>query len=385
MTSPTDRRADLDWLRVSAFALLILYHSGMAWSGWSWHVTDQQSADWLRWAMRFTNRWRMPLIFLVSGAAVMLALGRRAGGEFVLDRLRRLALPLAFGMLVIVPPQVYAERLHRGQFAGSYLDWLPHAFDGGAYPAGNISWHHLWFVAYVLILTLVLLPLLLWLRGARIEAAYRVVARRHLYWLAILPLVAAHLFLAPISRNPGGVVGDWFGLCYYGTLLLYGALLYRRGELLDAVMRARWVALAIGVAAFALLDHLFFTGVRASIATDERPLYALLSGVNTTAWLLAIVGFARRHLTRRPAFLAYATEAVYPFYILHQTITVIAVYWLVRTGLPVGTKFALAALVTFAGSWLLYEFVVRRVGMLRPLFGLKVARHRPLAQTVAHR
>jgi len=383
-TAPTDRRADLDWLRVTAFALLIFYHAGMAWSGWSWHITDPDSATWLRAAMRFTNRWRMPLIFLVSGAAVMLALGRRGGGAFVLDRLKRLALPLVFGMLVIVPPQVYAERLHRGQFTGSYLDWLPQAFDGGAYPAGNISWHHLWFVAYVLVLTLVLLPLFLWLRGARLEPVYRVVARWHLYWLAALPLIAAQLWLAPLSRNPNGLVGDWFGLVYYGVLLLYGALLFRGSALLEALLRGRWMALAVGVGAFALLDHLFFDAVRPTIAPADRPLYALLSGINTLAWLLAIVGFARRHLTRRPAFLAYATEAVYPFYILHQTITVIAVYWLVRSGLPVGAKFAFAAIATFAGSWLLYEFVVRRVAVLRPLFGLKVAPRLLRAQTAAH-
>ena len=380
----TDRRADLDWLRVTAFGLLILYHAGMAWSGWSWHITDADSAAWLREGMRFTNRWRMPLIFVVSGAAVMLALGKRSGGAFVLDRLKRLLLPLSFGMLVIVPPQVYAERLHRGQFTGSYLDWLPHAFDGGAYPVGNISWHHLWFVAYVLILTLVLLPVFLWLRNARLEPVYRVVARRHLYWLAALPLVAAHLFLAPISRNPNGLVGDWFGLVYYGVLLLYGALLFRSAPLLDALLRARFVSLAIGIGAFVALDQLFFTAVRPSITPDDRPLYALLSGINTLAWLLAIIGFARRYLTRRPAFLAYATEAVYPFYILHQTITVIAVFWLVRSGLPVGAKFALAASVTFVGTWLLYEFVVRRIAILRPLFGLKVAPPRALAQTALH-
>ena len=380
--APTARRADLDWLRVLAFGLLILYHAGMAWSGWTWHINDEQSAEWLRAAMRFTNRWRMPLLFLVSGAAVMLALGGRSGADFVLDRLKRLGLPLVFGMLVIVPPQIYAERLHRGQFAGSYLDWLPHAFDGGAYPQGNLSWHHLWFVAYALILTLVLLPLLLWLRGARLERIYAVVARRHLYWLAALPLIAAHLWLAPISRNPNGLIGDWFGLAYYGTLLLYGALLFRDSALLDALMRRRWVALAIGVAAFALLDHLFFDAVRPTVTSDNRPLYALLSGVNTLAWLLAITGFARRHLTRRPAFLAHATEAVYPFYILHQTITVIAVYWLVKSGLPVGAKFALAAVITFVVTWLLYECVVRRVAALRPLFGLKVAPRLSHAQTV---
>lgn len=140
MTTPlfAARRADLDWLRVLAFSLLIFYHAGMAWSGWNWHLTSAESMDWLREAMRFLNRWRMPLIFLVSGAAVMLALGARTPGAFIVDRLKRLLLPLAFGMLVLVPPQVYLERLHRGRYTGSFLQWLPQAFDG-TYPFGNTS------------------------------------------------------------------------------------------------------------------------------------------------------------------------------------------------------------------------------------------------------
>lgn len=159
-----NRRSDLDWLRVTAFGLLILYHSGMAWSGWHWHLNSSEDIAWLREAMRFVNRWRMPLIFLVSGGAIVLALGRRSPGAFAVDRLRRLLLPLAFGMVVLVPPQVYAERHFSGQFAGSFLEWLPEAFRG-TYPAGNLSWHHLWFVAYVLVLTFVLLPCFLWARS----------------------------------------------------------------------------------------------------------------------------------------------------------------------------------------------------------------------------
>ena len=93
------RRSDLDWLRVLAFGLLIAYHAGMAWSGWSWHLTSADDIDWLREAMRFVNRWRMPLIFVVSGAAIMLALGSRPAGVFAMDRVRRLLVPLVRGQL----------------------------------------------------------------------------------------------------------------------------------------------------------------------------------------------------------------------------------------------------------------------------------------------
>ena len=374
-TLANDRRADLDWLRVIAFGLLILYPAGMAWSGWSWHVTSPESIGWLREAMRFLNRWRMPLIFLVSGGAVVLALGARPSGAFVSDRLKRLGLPLLFGMAVLVPPQVYLERLWRGQFTGSFLQWLPQAFDG-VYPAGNTSWHHLWFLAYVLVLTLVLLPIFLWARGAGGQAALsragHVVARTGLHWAMALPLAASILWLAPVSYNTNGLIGDLHGLVYYGLLLLYGAFLFGSPELLAALERHRFLSLAVGVAAYAALYVVFVDGaVRPVIAPPDRPPYALLSAVNTMAWLFAILGFARRHLARRPAFLAEATEAVYPFYLLHQTVTVIAVYWLLTLGVPPVAGFFAAVLATFGGSWAIYACLVKPWRWIRPLFGMK--------------
>ena len=372
----TTRRADLDWLRVIAFGLLILYHAGMAWSGWSWHVTSPDSIDWLREAMRFLNRWRMPLLFLVSGAAIMLALGDRTSGGFVVDRLKRLLLPLAFGMLVIVPPQVYLERLYRGQFMGSFFDWLPQAFSGGAYPNGNLSWHHLWFLAYVLVLTLVLLPVFLWARSPTgrdtVERAGRTAARFGLQWLMVLPLAASILWLAPISHNINGLVGDWTGLVSCGALLLFGAFIFGSTDLLNALRRQRLLSLAIGVAAYAAPYVGFFQGtVRPVISPEARPGFALLSAINTMAWLFAILGFAHRYLARRPAFLAEATEAVYPFYILHQTVTVIAVYWLLTMGVPPLAGFILAVVATFAGTWAIYAGLVRPWRWVRPLFGMK--------------
>jgi peptidoglycan/LPS O-acetylase OafA/YrhL len=372
------RRADLDWLRVLAFGLLIAYHAGMAWSGWSWHVTSIDSIDWLREGMRFVNRWRMPLIFVVSGAAIALALGSRSPKTFALDRMRRLAVPLLFGMIVIVPPQIYLERVYRGQFTGSFFEWLPQAFQGGPYPNGNLSWHHLWFLAYVLVLTFVLLPYFLWARSERGKAALaragQMTARYGLLWLMVLPLAASLLWLAPISYNANGLIGDWHGLVYYGALLLYGAFLFGSPELLSALNRQRWLSFAVGVAAYATFNVLFVGGaVRPVIADTARPAYALVSSVNTMAWLFAIIGFANRHLTRRPAFLSEATEAVYPFYILHQTVTVIAVYWLLQIGAPPVAGFILAVLATFMATSVIYFGLVRPLWFLRPLFGLKAA------------
>ncbi|HEX2885915.1 acyltransferase family protein [Vineibacter terrae] len=379
MTIPSaiDRRADIDWLRVCAFGLLILYHAGMAYNSWTWHVKDPQHAQWLEIVMRFMNRWRMPLVFLVSGAAILLALGRRSPSAFVRDRLQRLLLPLAFGMLVIVPPQVYLERLQRGQFSGSYLEFLPHAFTG-VYPAGNMSWHHLWFLAYVLVLTLALLPLFLWMRsragGVWLDRlSQRAADHGALLWLLALPPAAVSFWLTPLSSNRNGLVGDWVGLAGAALLLLYGALLFRSPALLQALARQRWTSLGVGALTYGVLHAVFFSDPAwPAPALAGRLDHHLLEAVNTLAWLFAIVGFFTRHMTQRSAALAYATEAVYPFYILHQTVTVIVAYYLAAADLPGTVKFLITAGATFLGTWLIYEGLVRRIDLLRPLFGLKM-------------
>jgi glucan biosynthesis protein C len=376
------RRADLDWLRVLAFGLLIFYHAGMAWSGWHWHLNSAEPIGWLREGMRFLNRWRMPLVFAVSGGAVALALGQRTPLAFIGDRLRRLLIPLVFGMLVIVPPQVYAERHYYGQFAGSFLEWLPQAFVG-TYPKGNVSWHHLWFLIYVLIQTFVLLPYFLWARSARGQALQSDAARRlgpvGGHWLMALPLAASIVWLAPISRNPNGLIGDWYGLVYYGLVLLYGGFIFGTPEMLATLNRQRFVSLAVGVSSYAALYVVFFKGsVLPDIPSGARPEFALLSAVNTLAWIFSAVGFANRHLSRRPAFLRQATDAVFPVYILHQTATVIVVYWMLTFKVPPVAGFFIAVVGTFGISWVLYALVVRRVSWLRPLFGMK-GRSLPLA------
>jgi len=139
-----------------------------------------------------------------------------------------------------------------------------------------------------------------------------------------------------------------------------------------ALQRQRYFSVAVGVAAYACLYLVFIKGeIRPVIAAEVRSAYALLSAINTMAWLFAILGFGHRYLTRRPAFLAEATEAVYPFYLIHQTVAVIAVYWLLTAGVPSLAAFILTVLATFLGTWLVYAGLVRPWGWVRPLFGMK--------------
>ena len=373
-----DRRPDLDWLRVLAFALLILYHAGFAWTGWGWHLDSNDTLPWLAAAMRFTNRWRIPLIYMVAGGAVVLALGQRSARTFAMDRIRRLLLPLVFGVLVLVPPQVYLERRWKGAFAGSFVQWLPHAYD-----RGNLAWNHLWFVAYVLLMTFALLPVFLWARtphGHAVQAGVaKAMMRANLHWLMAVPIALAMLLLAPITRNVNYLVGDWYGIASAALLMLYGGFIFNAPEMLAVLNRQCWIAVAVGTVAFFALDLLVFQAPPgAHVRVLGVPVYAPLSAINMIGWLFAAVGLANRYLQSRPRFLIWATEALYPFYMIHQTVTVIAVYWLLWWRVPPFPAFLLTVVATFGGTALIYAGAVRPWPWVRPLFGLK-----PLARRSA--
>ncbi|MFI4999605.1 MAG: acyltransferase family protein [Reyranellales bacterium] len=376
MPYPASRRAEFDWLRVVALGMLIVFHSAIGFGSWPWHVTDPHHSLLLDGFLDFLLRWRVSLVFIVSGAAVMLALGRRSPSAILRERLIRLAVPLLFGVLVIVPPQIYLERVQRGQFHGSFLDFLPQAFNG-FYPDGNLSWNHLWFIPYVLVLTALALPLFHWARSPaarrRLDRLMRAMADRHLYWLLLVPLVLADIVLRGQSNDDHSFLGDLHGWMEFATLFVLGGILAEWPRVLAAVQRERYAALAAAVAAYGtlMMEWPSIGENPAALPAAESIAWACASAINQLAWVLAFVGFLTRHLNRGSPLLAYATEAALPVYILHQSLIVFAVYHLHHVNWPLGTKIFLTLSFTLAGSAALYEIVIRRSTWLRLLFGVK--------------
>ena len=136
----------------------------MIFNTWGWHIkNDQQYGGMLRSIMIFLHNWRMPLLFLLSGAGTYFALGKRTPGQYLSERFKRLFIPLVAGIFILVPVQVYIEK---ASVYGSLLDFYPHMFEG-IYPEGNFSWHHLWFIAYLFVIALFISPFLGLLRSEK--------------------------------------------------------------------------------------------------------------------------------------------------------------------------------------------------------------------------
>ncbi|WP_299675171.1 acyltransferase family protein [uncultured Dokdonia sp.] len=376
----TMRRHDLDWLRVLVFGLLIIYHVGMFFVPWGWHIKNAVIYDDLRWPMIFINQWRLPILFVISGMGTYYALSKRNLRQFNIERSLRLGIPLLFGMLVIVPPQVYFERIANEQFLGSYWDYYTSiSFSRGTYPEGNISWHHLWFLPYLLLFSIVLSPLFIYLKRTKtrfIEWVKRLISNWYGFYLFVFPLFLAEAFIEPFFPTTHALIGDWFTITYYILLFFYGFILIATGTIFwNALVKVRKKALLIGCISFTLLILRWLF-----IEADDWPQHlaeAFLKIINVWSWILVLFAYAAQYLNKPSKYLQYANRAVYPFYILHQTITVILGYYLMDQDWSFIVKGGIMVVGTFLISWFIYDLIILRIPMFYPLFGLKNRKKMP--------
>ncbi len=367
------RRHDLDWLRVLVFALLILYHVGMFFVPWGFHIKNNQTYKWLIYPMWFLNQWRLPILFIISGMGTFYALQKRNSLQFALERIKRLLIPLVFGMLVIIPPQVYIERLAKNQFVGNYFNfWPSKAFDG-VYPEGNLSWHHLWFLPYLLLFSLFLIPVFFYLKN-HLKSNFhswlkQIVKNPLLIYLFIIPLYLIESLIEPFFPVTHALIGDWFTIINYIFLFFYGFLLITVKDVFwITVEKYRKLFLLIGILSFSIM--LFITRYYED-TTIRHFTEAFIKVANLWSWVLALFGFASKYLNKKSKILSYCNEAVYPFYILHQTVMIIIAYYLMDLNWSLAAKSFVMITGTFGISWLIYEFFIRRWKYIRPFFGLK--------------
>ena len=383
------RRHDIDALRVSAFGLLIIFHIGMFYVPWDWHVKSAHVAGWLELPMTLTHQWRMQLVFLVSGLALNFLRRRVGDAQLARQRLLRLGIPLLFGMALIIPPQAYLEALRRGATEPGYLAFLWNYFSFQPWPEGafagwqlGITWNHLWYLPYLLAYTLVAIPLMRLFDGPAAPLRRRVQALRG-SWIVALPLVPlmlSGLFVYPhfpYMRN--SLVGDWYAHSQYFTFFFIGYLIGTDAGLWGEFARMRRRSIATAVASFAILMFMS-TILPDELSGTQQFAMLLVTYLNRWIWIVAILGFAHYYLNRPFRWLSYANDAVYPWYVLHQTLIVVAGYWLSELALGPVAEPLLLIVATIGGCALLHELAIRRSRLLRPLFGMKPAHvHRPIA------
>jgi glucans biosynthesis protein C len=361
-----NRRPELDWLRVVAIAILHVFHVGMIFNRWYFHVKNPEPLAVLEEPMAFLHQVRMPLLMLIAGIGTAIALERRTVSGLAVDRIKRLLVPLLFGMLVIVPPQIYIERVGSGGYTGSYLDFYPSVFQLEPFPQGNLSWHHLWFVAYLFLYCMLALPMFAALatpRGQRLLAWLDRGWARGGIVLVFVPLALERIALRHHPETHG-LFDDPNTFAYYALLFVAGHLIGRSRTVWDHLVacRVRYLAVTLVLLAVMLPPNRYPFPVE-QIAGMASVWCVLLTALAWTRWYFLRPG------ARAPAWLDHAQRLSYTFYIFHQTVIVVLGYaWL---SVPLGpwSRFFAVLTSSFLVTWALCE-AVARIGALRPLFGL---------------
>lgn len=365
--APTQRRADIDWIRIAAFGVLILYHVGLVYAPWDWHVRSPHTIEALGLAALVTNPWRLTLLFMVSGIALRFMVRKTPPAQAFRQRLERLVPPLLFGVLILVPPQSWIEAMEKGSFSGDLWTWWLSEFS----PAGlrdGVPLNHVWFVLYITVYSLAALVLARSSRlFDRLEAGLgRLLAGGRLLVVPILYLALLRLLVFPWAGLTNHITDDPYNHAMSLGVFLTGFLLALREDVWTRFERMRWTSLAVAAISLPALIIL-------SQPVDQAPAAPanLVFAINQWATICAVLGFGSRLLRGADGpVLRYLTDAVFPCYLAHQTLLVIAAHILKPHGLPVGIEASLLVLITLGGSLAVYE-VVRRIGVLRPLWGLR--------------
>lgn len=372
--APT-RRYDLDWLRVFAFGMLIFYHVGMFYVTWDWHVKSRYVSDFIEPAMSLVNPWRLALLFFISGVALRFAVDKAPLRKFLPRRFLRLFVPLVFGMAVVCMPQAYAELRFKGELEPGLLAFYPRYLGFGDFSIIVPTWNHLWYVAYVLVYTLIaaaLLPMLVRLSAGPADRLFgwlRAGGSWRVLVVPALPFLFYTLVLDPLFPTTHTLWGDWANIAHTLTIFLFGFVAARNGRFWNAVHAgfpaAVSLALGLGVVGLVALFNI------ETVIADQRLWSALMVLKTLYAWsvILALLGLGQRFANHDSRILAYLTSAVFPYYILHQTLIVVIGYWFTMHAVPAAAEVSAIVAGTLFGC-VVGHAIIRRVPPLRPLFGL---------------
>lgn len=374
----TSRRHDLDWLRVIAFTVLIYFHTAIIFvPGGLPLLQNDETSPVLQIFVEFSHLFRLSLLFLISGVGVFFARRRRTPSEFVRERSRRLLIPLAMGILLIVPPMVYFERLHLGEFTGNLLAFYPTLLTSGLYPDGNVSWHHLWFIVYLYLYCLIGLWLFPRLGTPALVRQFDGWSKGYGVFRFMVPLVIAELALRAFFPGLPNLVTDWANFFHFLLVFAAGYVIAGNVAILERIVELRRVSLGFAAAATAALFWLFYgeTGLDLDLTSRwllaEYVVFCLLKMTVVWSMLLVCLGYAGRYLNRPSRWLGYLNEAVYPLFLLHLTVIVGLGYFAVQWPIPLWSKYVFITTATAVIVLAAYQWLIRPSNTMRLLFGVK--------------
>jgi glucan biosynthesis protein C len=367
----------VDALKAVIVVGICLFHASLVFSPGSWLVNNAERTVVLGGFAGFTFEWGIALMFVLAGAASWFGLRSRGAWRFASSRIVRLGLPLVAGIVVLSPLQSYVEhtrtielgglvRAYPTFWASVRVTWSPASAYGLVF--------HLWFLTHLLAISLVTLPIALWLRSGGglklIKGIVRLAPAPGAYLVGALPLAAVQIALH--ASFPA--YQDWSDLAAWSVLYLSGFVLISDARFEAALRRHIVHALVVALVATITIGLLSLLG-RVS-EWDAHPdysagylAYQALRSLNTWSWIVFVLGVGVRWLDGYNPLTEWGAEMPMPFYVLHQPVLVVIARFVVGWNAGLWLKFVVIVATTVGVTLVLCEGV-RRVRVSRLVFGL---------------
>ncbi len=370
----SSRQHFLDWLSVFAFAYLVFYHTGMMFVEWPFHIESGHDSKFLRSIMLLTSTWRLDLLFLVSGVAISVMMAKMSMGQFIWQRVMKLFIPLLFACLVVVVPQPYFEALQKGLIEPGFWQFWTEQYFHFTWLEGMITpwptYTHMWYVLYLFFYTLLLIPLILFINSNNgvktLETLENwLIKGIRLLWAPYIIYLGILLYFGHnnVTHN---ILDDGFGLLVFAYILTLGVIFVRMPKVWQAFEKIRYWSLILALVAYGIVLIKYNWSTPLDVINWD-----LMEMILKWSWIATLIGFAKRYLNFTNASLKYCSSIVYPFYILHQTVTIMIGYYIIAWGMGGIMEYFTIALGTILISLILIEGLIKQTNLTRILFGLK--------------
>ncbi|MFA5299303.1 MAG: acyltransferase [Lutibacter sp.] len=363
----TTRRYDLDWLRVIAILAVYFHHLGMPFNGDDFHIMNSESSKLLDDIMVFFEQVRLPLLFLISGTGTVFAFSKRTWKQFFKERTSRLLIPLFFGVLFIVPPQNYYQYVN--EFT-SYWE---------LYKNGRFEINHLWFIKNLYVISVLLIPLILFFKSQKsrhlVAWFEKITSYKIGLLLGVVPLMIITVVLKKYYPTDSSSLSNLSTTFLYTYYFITGILLASSQVFWENLQKFRRFHLVVFVLSTLLFYGYYylpneFIAPYLSIPIRWAIWFALGCLVGW-CFVLTLLGYAQICLNKPSRWLQKMNEAIYPFYILHQTVLVVFGYYIIQLDLNIPAKIGLLFISSFPVIILIYRFLIYPFHIPRILFGMK--------------
>jgi glucans biosynthesis protein C len=370
----------LDWLRVLAVVGVFYAHTADIFDTFYWHIKGVEQNTDLLVLVVFGTEWGMTLFFFLAGASAWFALASRTAGQFVSERFTRLIIPGLVGFLLLSPPLAYLVAISHSLYHGSLVQYYPYFFEHI-----QLSWNpqwlgayafHLWFLAFLFVISTLALPALLYVKRKRnLRFLSKIAAfcdRPAGLLVFVLPIALIQIAL----RAPFPGYQSWSDFFTWLLIFIYGFIFLGEPRFESAIQKQWKLTLFVGTTSLLIMLGASFTGVLSSWDSLSSysvgyVLYQVLWSVVTWSWMLFALYFGMRFLNFSDNVIEYANEAVLPFYILHYPVIVVIAFLTLAWNINMGVKFLIVSTIALIATLVFYDLFIRRIKVSRWLFGMK--------------